>query len=94
MKREPGPLAMSPYGTFETVMDVVNTQLRAVPYMLGDSFTVADVLWGGALGWTTQFGLVPKTPEIEAYIERTSSRPAFRRVKQQDAELAAAQKPS
>jgi glutathione S-transferase len=94
MKREPGPLAMSPYGTFETVMDVVNAQLRAAPYMLGDSFTVADVLWGGALGWTTQFGLVPKTPEIEAYIERTSSRPAFQRVKQQDAELAAAQAPS
>jgi len=67
MKREPGPLPMSPYGTFETVIDMVNTQLRAAPYILGDAFTAADVLWGGALGWTTQFGIVPKTPDRGLY---------------------------
>ncbi|WP_428491303.1 glutathione S-transferase family protein [Rhodopila sp.] len=94
MKREPGPLAMSPYGTFDTVMATLNTQLQAAPFMLGQAFSVADVLWGSALGWTTQFGLVAETPEIKAYIGRVSERPAAVRVRQQDAALAAQHKTS
>ncbi len=88
-KRDPAPLAMSPYGTFDTVMATVNAQLRAAPYLLGDTFSAADVLWGSALHWTTAFGVVPVTPEIEAYIERTTTRPAAVRVREQDAVLAA-----
>jgi glutathione S-transferase len=94
MKREPGPTAMSPYGDFETVMATLNTQLRAAPYLLGEDFTAADVLWGSALLWTTGFGLVPETPEIKAYIARTTNRPATLRARERDAVLAAQQKPS
>jgi glutathione S-transferase len=94
MKREPGAAAMSPYGDFETVMTTLNTQLRATPYLLGEDFTAADVLWGTALLWTTGFGLVPETPEIKACIARTTNRPATLRAREDDAALAAQQKPS
>jgi glutathione S-transferase len=94
MKREPGPAMMSPYGDFETVMATLNAQLRAGPFMLGEAFSVADVLWGTALQWITMFGLVPVTPEISAYLERTTNRPAAVRVREQDAARAAQQKPS
>jgi glutathione S-transferase len=94
MKREPGPAMMSPYGDFETVMGTLNAQLRAGPFMLGEAFSVADVLWGTALQWITMFGLVPVTPEISAYLERTANRPAAVRVREQDAARAAQQKPS
>ncbi|WP_158925684.1 glutathione S-transferase family protein [Acidisphaera sp. S103] len=94
MKREPGTLAMSPYGDFDTVMATINAQLRAAPFLLGDEFSVADVLWGSAMMWTTGFGLVPETPEIKAYIERTTNRPAVARVKERDAELSAQHKAS
>jgi glutathione S-transferase len=94
MKREPGPTAMSPYGDFDAVMAAVNAQLAAGPYFLGQEFTVADVLWGSALRWTTMFGIVPATPDIKAYIERTTNRPAFLRVTEQDATLAGQQKAS
>jgi glutathione S-transferase len=92
MKREPAPAAMSPYGDFETVMATVNAQLRAGPFILGQDFSVADVLWGSALGWITMFGLVPETPEIKAYVERVATRPAAARVREQDAALAAQHK--
>ena len=52
-------------------------QLRKGPYMLGDKFSAADVLWGTALSWTTMFKLVPELPEITAYINRWNSRPSF-----------------
>jgi glutathione S-transferase len=94
MKREPGATAMSPYGDFETVMATINAQLRAGPFILGQDFTTADVLWGTALLWTTKFGLVPETPEIKTYIERTTNRPAAIRARQQDEALVAQQKTS
>jgi glutathione S-transferase len=92
MKREPGSAMMSPYGDFDTVMAAVNTQLRAGPFFLGEPFSAADVLWGSALRWTTMFGIVPETPEIKAYIERTTNRPASLRVREEDAALAAQHK--
>ena len=94
MKREPAAASMSPYGDFETVMATVNAQLETGPFILGQDFSVADVLWGSALRWTTMFGLVPETAAIKAYIERTTTRPAFLRVGERDAVLAAQQKPS
>jgi glutathione S-transferase len=94
MKRDPGPPMMSPYGDFATVMSTVTGQLEAGPYILGQNFTAADVLWGTALQWMTAFGLVPETPIIKAYVERMSTRPAALRVKQQNEALAARHKPS
>lgn len=89
IKREPGPVSLMPYGTFDATLDTLVCQLRGGPYLLGDRFTAADVLWGTALGWTTMFGVVPKLPEIMAYIERVEGRPAYRRVQVADAALAA-----
>ncbi len=91
MKREPAGRAMSPYGDYDTVLKTVTDQLDRAPYLLGTRFTAVDVLWGGAFGWLTQFGIVDRTPTIGAYIERVTSRPAYQAVTARDAELAAAQ---
>jgi glutathione S-transferase len=89
MKRDPAPPAMSPYGDFDTVMSMLTAQLEAGPYILGQTFSAADVLWGTALRWTTMFGLVPASPTIAGYIERIATRPAAVRVREADAALAA-----
>jgi glutathione S-transferase len=94
MKREPGPTAMSPYGSFETVLSTLTAQLEAGPYILGQDFSAADVLWGTALGWMVAFGIVPASPVINAYVERLSTRPAALRVKEKDAALVAQRNPS
>jgi glutathione S-transferase len=91
LKREPAPPAMSPYGDYDTTLKTVTDQLAAGPYLLGERFTVADVLWGTALGWITGFKLIPSMPVIDAYVARISARPAYARAKAKDAELAAAQ---
>ena len=94
MKRESGAERMMPYGSFDDVMALVNAQLAAGPFILGKDLSIADILWGTALRWTTMFGLVPETAEIKAYIERTTGRPAFLRVGERDTALAAEQKSS
>jgi glutathione S-transferase len=87
-KREPGPAAMSPYGTYDSVIETVAGQLRQGPYLLGERLTAADILWGMALSWTTMFKVVPERPEIMDYIARIRTRPALARVQEIDAKLA------
>ena len=91
LKRDPAPQGMAPYGDYDTMMRVLTDQLARGPWILGERFTAADVLWGAALAWTTMFGIVTATPVIQAYIERADARPAAQRVRARDAELAAAQ---
>ena len=91
MQREAAAPSTSPYGDFDTMLKTLTDQLAQGPYLLGERFTAADVLWGGALNWTTKFGLVPETPPIRAYIDRVISRPAMQRAAAADAALAAAQ---
>jgi len=90
MKREQAPLAMSTYGDWDTMLGAVISQLSKGPYILGERFSAADLLWGGGLGWGRMFGVVPsEEPTIAAYVERVTTRPAFVRVSAQDVERAA-----
>jgi glutathione S-transferase len=82
---------MCAYGDYDTVLATIVGQLRKGPYMLGERFSAADVLWGTALTWTTGFKLVPELPEFSAYLSRWNSRPSVARVKAKDTELAAQQ---
>lgn len=82
------PASMAPYGDYDTTVATVIGQLEKGPYLLGERFSAADVLWGTALRWTTQFGLMPDPPVVKAYIERVGSRPAVVRAREKDAELA------
>ena len=88
---DPGMRAMSPYGSYQGVIDTVVTALQPGPYLLGSTFTAADVLWGSALWWTTQFKLVPEHPVIQDYVARVTARPAIQRAAAKDKALAAAQ---
>jgi glutathione S-transferase len=90
MKRDPAPPSMCPYGDYDTMLATFTRQLRSGPYLLGERFSAADILWGSALAWTTAFKLVPELPEISAYMERVNERATARKVAQLDAELAAA----
>jgi glutathione S-transferase len=89
LKREPAPPSTSPYGDYETMLKTLTDQLAAGPYLLGERFTAADVLWGSALRWTTMFKLVPETDVVTAYIARVTSRPAFARAAKIDADILA-----
>ncbi|MEO8117696.1 MAG: glutathione S-transferase family protein [Rhodoferax sp.] len=89
MKREPAPLAMSTYGDFDTMLGTIVERLTSSPYLLGDTFSAADLLWGMALQWGTMFKIVPETPVIADYVKRVTARPSFAKVAAMDAEWAA-----
>ena len=93
-KLEQGPSAMLPYGDYDTMLKTLTGQLAKGPWLLGERFTAADVIWGSGLGWTTMWKLVPELPEIKAYLERFAARPAVSRAKAKDAGFVAALSPA
>lgn len=90
MHREAPPQSMSPYNDADTVLQIIEAQLSQGPYLLGETMSAADVLWGNALMWTSQFGLVTPAPATAAYIARMNTQQAFDRSRQIDADLLAA----
>jgi len=89
MKREPAPRGQSPYADFDTTVNAIVQALQPGPWLLGERFSAADVLWGNALRWVTGFGMVEATPVVADYIARVMSRPAEQRTLEADAALAA-----
>ena len=84
---DPGRRGMSPYGSYEAVIDTIVAGLQPGPYLLGSTVSAADVLWGGALAWTMQFGLVPPHPVLQDYVARMAARPGAQRAAEKDKAL-------
>jgi len=85
---------MMGYGNFELVMNTLEQAVSRGTYLVGDSFTAADVYVGSAIGFGLMFGTFEKRPAFEEYWQRLSTRPAFARARTLDDTLAAALKAS
>ncbi len=91
LKREPGRPATMPYGDFDTMLNTLLNQLEKGPYILGERFSAADLLWGATLTLMTGWKLVPDLPVIRACVERHNARPSVARVKAKNDEILASQ---
>ena len=88
MKREPGSLNETPYASYASLIDMLEETLEKGPFLLGERFTAADLLWGIALRWTTMFGLVEARPAFQAYMDRIGDRASIQKVSAEDAAMA------
>ena len=78
------------YGTREQSLTALEDQLNRCEYIAGDRFTAADVYVGSHIGFGVMFGTIDKRPAFERYWSLVGSRPAARRAREIDEELAAA----
>ena len=63
----------------EEVIPAVLAQLAHGPYLLGEHFSAADVLYGTSFAMFSKSPLLPKSPRIDEYVTRIVTRPAFAR---------------
>jgi glutathione S-transferase len=70
--------------TDEVLAYVIDT-LKRGPYLLGDRFSTADVLFGSTLALFKGSPLLPKNETIEAYVASLVERPAYQRGLAKDA---------
>jgi glutathione S-transferase len=80
------------YGSFERVMKTLEDAVSSANYLVGDSFTAADVYLGSQIGFGLMFGTLEKRPAFERYWQRISARPAYARARELDDALMPKQK--
>lgn len=64
------------YGNANMVIDTAKSALTSGPYLLGDHFTAADVVFGSSLNFAMMFGAFEKEEPFVSYVDRLMSRPA------------------
>lgn len=69
------------FGTYDEMLDTITAAIGDGPWLLGDRFTMADVVFGGTVRYMTMFGMLDKRPEYLSYVERLSARPAAQRAR-------------
>lgn len=67
------------WGTHEAVLDTIEHAIGDREFLLGDRFTMADVIFGGTLRYLLTFGTLEPRPRFVAYAERLAARPALTR---------------
>jgi glutathione S-transferase len=77
------------WGTNEAMLDAMAHALEGKQFLLGDRFTMADVIFGGTVRFMLRFGNLDPRPVFTAYAERLGQRPALQRA---DAKNAAVMK--
>ena len=77
------------FGCAEDVFSTLEGALKGREYLVGDSFTAADLYIASHLSWGMNFGTIEKRPTFEAYAERHVNRPAALRADQIDDALIA-----
>jgi len=80
---------MMGYGNIGRVLSTLEAAVSSGDYLVGNSFTAADVYVGSQIGFGMMFGTLEARPAFERYWQRLSARPAFVRAKQLDDEKAA-----
>jgi glutathione S-transferase len=66
-------------------MDVIVKALSSAPYLLGDRFSAADVLYGTTFAMFAQNKMLPPSDIVTDYARRVVGRPAFARAQTLDA---------
>lgn len=74
------------HGLVDDVLGTMDKALENGPYLLGDKFSTADVVFGSTLNFALMFGAFDKKPLYTDYVERLMSRPAAKRAQEKNAQ--------
>lgn len=69
----------------DEAIPVLDKVLSAGPYLLGDHFSAADVLYGTTFAMFAQSPMMPKSAAIDDYVKRVVARPAYLKAQALDA---------
>jgi glutathione S-transferase len=65
------------WGDMPRVLAAVEAMTPGAAWALGASFSAADVVFGGALAFFSDFKLLDPSPKVERYVARLKERPAY-----------------
>lgn len=80
----PVPRPQAGWVEMEQAMGHVIAQLSKTPYLLGDAFSAADVLYGTTFAMFGKSPMMPKSEVIDLYVKHVTERPALARAQAKD----------
>ena len=78
------------WGDYSAMLTSIETAVSGRQFLLGDMFSIADVVFGGTLRYMARFKMLEPTPAVAAYLERLGARPALQRADAKNMEIAKA----
>jgi glutathione S-transferase len=78
------PVGTAGWVGVEQVMPFIIKTLSQGPYILGEKFSAADVLYATTFAMFASSPMIPKAPVLEAYVKRCTERPAYIRAQEKD----------
>ncbi|HMI88581.1 MAG TPA: glutathione S-transferase family protein [Polyangiaceae bacterium] len=75
------------WGSFDEMIKAMESAVSKGPFILGENFSMADVIFGGTLRYMMMVKSIEPRPAFSAYVERLSARPALRRADAKNAEI-------
>lgn len=76
------------WGSHDAMLAAMESAITGRDYILGDTFSMADVIFGGTLRYMLMFKMLEPRPAFTAYAERLSARPALKRADERNAAIA------
>ncbi len=67
------------WGTHEAMITAMEKAIEGKQFILGNEFSMADVVFGGTLRYMLMVKLLESRPTFAAYVERLDARPAYQR---------------
>jgi glutathione S-transferase len=68
------------WGDAQRVFDVLDAALATGPWLLGETFSAADIVVGSGLNFAVRlFKMAPSRPSFDRYLDACAARPAFQR---------------
>jgi glutathione S-transferase len=67
------------WGDYDAMLEAMTSAIEGREWVLGDTFSMADVVFGGTIAFMLKFKMLEPTPVFSAYAERLGARPAFQR---------------
>jgi glutathione S-transferase len=67
------------WGDYESMLKATEAAISGRDYLLGDTFSMADAIFGGTLRYMLRFKMLEERPAFAAYAERLAARPASQR---------------
>jgi glutathione S-transferase len=94
---EPGALAklanwtfkasQAGWGSHDAMLAAMESAIAGRDFILGDNFSMADVVFGGTLRYMIGFKMLEPRPSFTAYAERLAARPALQRSEARNAAI-------
>ena len=75
------------WGTYDTMIAAAEGAIAKGPFLLGEQFSMADVVFGGTLRFMIGFKQIEPSPAFTAYIAQLDARPAAQRAEEKNVEM-------